>query len=95
MEKWEEGVRDLAKFSKKHPQKAYTGLGVSLKLKGQYLQRNVPGSGALMEIIESVLRVGFFPSLFGGEEVDDSLRELLRHVVNQVGIGIPYPRKLA
>ena len=79
MEKWSEGVRYLAKFSKRHPQTAYAGLGMSLHLEWCYLQRNVPRVGALMEPIESDLRKDFFPALFGGEEVDDDLRDILGH----------------
>ena len=66
VEKWSEGVRDLAKFSKRHPQTAYAGLGMSLHLEWRYLQRNVPRVGALMEPIESDLRKEFFPPSLEG-----------------------------
>ena len=56
VENWAEGVRDLAKVAKRNPQTAYAILGESLQLKWQYLQRNVPGVGALMELVEAALR---------------------------------------
>ena len=45
VEAWAHGVRVLAKISRWHPQSAYTGLGMSLQSKWQYLQRTVPGVG--------------------------------------------------
>ena len=56
MEKWEEGVRNLAKVSKRNPQIPYAGLEMSLQLEWQYLQRTVLGVGALMELIKLALR---------------------------------------
>ena len=58
---WVEGMRDLEIFAKQNPQTAYTGLGMLLQLKSQYLQKNVPGVGALMEKIELAIREDFFP----------------------------------
>ena len=46
-----------------------------------------------METIELALREDFFTSIFGGEEVDDDLRDILEHGVKQSEIGIPDPRK--
>ena len=94
VEKWTEGVRDLAKVAKRHPQMAYASLGMLLQLEWQYLQRNILGFGALMEPIESDPRKEFLPFLFGGEEVDDNPRELLGNGVKRGRVGIPYPRKL-
>ena len=37
----------------------------------------------------------FFRSLFGGEEVNDGLREILGHSVKHGGLGIPEPRSTA
>ena len=56
MEKWAEGVIDLEKFTKRHPQMAYAGLGMPLQLEWQYLQKTVPGVVSLMELIESDIR---------------------------------------
>ena len=41
------------------------------------------------------LREDFSPALFGGQEVDYELRELLRHGAKRGGIGIKYPSKSA
>ena len=92
---WANGVRILAKTAKRYPQSAYAGLGVSLQLEWQYLQRTVPGVGSLMGPIEDSLRDAFLPALFGGEEVSTNLREILFHSVKRGGLGIPYPWMLA
>ena len=42
VEAWDHGVRVLGKISRRHPQSAYTGLGMLLQLEWQYLQRTVP-----------------------------------------------------
>ena len=65
VEAWSHGVRVLVKISQRHPQLAYAGLGMSLQLEWQYLQRTVPGVGTLMGPIEEALREKFFPALFG------------------------------
>ena len=71
----------------------YAGLEMSLQLECQYLQRIVLGVGVLMGPIELALREEFFPTLFGKDEVNDGLRELLVHGVKRGEIGIPDPRK--
>ena len=83
VEKWEEVVRDLVNVSKRHPQIASAGLEILLQLKWQYLQITVRVVGALMEPIDSALRGEFSSDLFGEEEVDDDLRELLRYGVKR------------
>ena len=66
VEALDHGVRYLPKIAKKYPQLAYAGLGMSLQIGWQYLQRTVPGVGTLMGRIEDSLRETFFPALFGG-----------------------------
>ena len=56
VEAWAHGVRVLGKISRRHPQSDYAGLGMSLQLEWQYLQRTVPGVGTLMGPIEEALR---------------------------------------
>ena len=67
---------------------------MSLQLKWQYLQRTVPGVGALVDLIESALGKNFSQDLFVGEEVYENLQQMLIHRVNWVGVGIPDPKKL-
>ena len=54
-----------------------------MQLGWQYLKSAEQLVGALMEPIELVLWEDFYPYLFGGEEVDDDLRELLRYGVKR------------
>ena len=42
-EEWSHGVRVLGEIAQRHPQLAYSGLGMPLQLEWQYLQRNVLG----------------------------------------------------
>ena len=63
-------VKVLSKISKQHTQSDYSGLGMLLQLKLQYLKRNVPAVVTLMGCIEGDLRDKFFPAIFRGEEVD-------------------------
>ena len=42
VEVWAHGVRVLGKISRRHPHLYYAGLGMSLQIEWQYLQRNVP-----------------------------------------------------
>ena len=48
VEAWAHRVRVLGKISQQHPQESYAGLGMSLQLEWQYLQRTIPGVGTLM-----------------------------------------------
>ena len=66
VEAWAHGVRVLGKIARQHPQLSYAGLGMSLQLEWQYLQRTVPGVVTLMCPIEEAIREKFFPTLFGG-----------------------------
>ena len=91
VEAWAHGVRVLAKIARQHPQSAYFGLGMSLQIKWQYLQRTVPGVGTLMGPIEEALREKLFPALFRGEEINANFRKMLRHSIKNGGSGIPKP----
>ena len=91
MEAWAHGVRVLGKIARRHPQLAYDGLGMSLQLEWQYLQRTVTGVGTLMGPIEEALREKFFPALFRGEEINADIRKILAHSVKNGGLGIPDP----
>ena len=66
VEAWAHWVRVLAKISQRHPQSAYTGLGMSLQSEWQCLQRTVPRVGTLMVPIEEALREKFSPLLVWG-----------------------------
>ena len=57
VEAWTHRVRLLTKVARRHPQTAYDGLVMSLKLEWQYLKRTVPGVGTLMGPIEEALIV--------------------------------------
>ena len=95
VEAWAHRVIVLAKISRRHPQSAYSGLGMSLELQWQYLQRNVPRVDTLMGPIEEALREKFFPSLFGGKGVNSDFRKILGHSVKHGGLDIPDPRSSA
>ena len=45
--------------------------------------------------IEEAIREKYFPSLFGGEEIDTDFRKILGHGVKHDGLGIPDPRQSA
>ena len=95
MEAWAHGVRVLGKIYRWQPQSAYTGLEMSLQSECQYLQRTVPGVGTLMGPIEEALREKFFPTLFGGEEINADFRKILGHSIKHGGLGIPDPQMSA
>ena len=65
---------------------------MSLKLKWQYLQKNIPGVGTLMGPIEEALRDKFFPTLFGGKDINTKFQQILGHSVKHGGLGISDPR---
>ena len=56
VEAWYHGVCILSKIAKWYPQFAYAGLGMSLQIKWQYLQRILPWFGSSMGPIEDPLR---------------------------------------
>ena len=64
---------------------------MSLQIEWQYLQRTVPGAGTMIGPIEDALREDFFHALFGVEEVNADLREILVHSMKRGGLGIPDP----
>ena len=66
MEAWDHRVRVLGKISQQHPQSDYSVLGMSLQLKWQYLQRNVPGFGTLLGPLEEALREKLSPLYLRG-----------------------------
>ena len=92
MEAWAHRVRVLSKISRRHPQSAYDGLGMSLQYEWQYLQRTVTKVGTLMGPIEEALREKFFAALFGGKEINADFRKIPGHSVKHSGLGIPDPR---
>ena len=91
MKAWAHGVCILAKISNRYPQLAYAGLGISLQIEWQDMQRTVPGVGSLMGPIEDTLREEFFHALFLGEEISNDLREIVGHRMKHNGLGIPGP----
>ena len=75
VEAWAHRVRILGKISRRHPKLVSSGLGVSLQLNWQYLQRTIPKVGTLMGPIEETLIDTFFPTLFRREEVNTRFRK--------------------
>ena len=75
VEAWAHGFRVLGKISRRHPQSDYDGLGMSLQIEWQYLQRTVPRVVTLIGPIEEALREKFFPALFGREEINAKFRK--------------------
>ena len=94
VEAWSHRVCTLYKIAKRYPQSECAGLGVSLQLDLQYLQRTVPGFGSLMGNIEDTLREAFLPAPFGREEVSIYLIEILSHRLKRGGLGITDPQLL-
>ena len=70
VEAWDHRVRVLGKIYQRHPQSAYAGLGMSLQLEWQYLQRTVLRVETLMGLIEEALRDKFSPVLFGEKDIN-------------------------
>ena len=93
---WAHRIWVLGKISRWHPQLAYVGLGISLKIECHYLKKTVPGVGNLMGPIEEALKENPPPppppTLFGGEETDTDFRKKLGHRVKNGGLCIPDPR---
>ena len=92
VEAWAYGVIVFAKIALRNPQSAYNGLGMSLQLEWQYLQRNVSGFDNMMVPIEEALREKFFPLLFGGEKINTDFQKILGHSVKHGSLGISDPR---
>ena len=91
VEAWTHRVRVISKTSKHHHHSEYSILGILLKLEWQYLQRTVPRFGTRVGPIEEALRETFFPTLFGGEEVDADSKKILGHSIKHGILGIPEP----
>ena len=89
VEAWAHRVIVIGKIDRRHLQSAYVELRMSLQLKWQYLQRSVTGVGTLMGTIEEALREKFFPTLFGGEEINANFRKILGHSVKHGVLVIP------
>ena len=92
VEAWAHRVRVLGKISQRHPQSAYDGLGILVQLEWKYLQRTVSRVVTLMGSIEEALRDKFFPTLFGGEEINANFRKILGHSVKNSSLGLPDPQ---
>ena len=85
------GVRVLGQIVRRKPQSDYSGLGMSLQLEWQYLQRTVPIVGTRIGPIEEFLREKLFPALFMGEEINAGFQKILGHIVKHGGLVIPEP----
>ena len=92
VEVWAHGVRVLGKIARRHSHWAYAGLGMSLQLEWQYLQRIVPVVGTMMGPIGEALREKLIPALFEGEEINADFWQILGHSVKHGGLGIPDPK---
>ena len=92
VEAWYHRVIVLGKVDQRHPQLDYAGLGVSLQLKWQYLRRNFPRVGTLMDPLKEALREKFFPSPSWGEDINADFWKILGHSVKHGGLVIPDPR---
>ena len=66
LEAWDHRVRTLAKIVKHHTHSAYSGLGLSIQLEWQYLQRNVLGVVTCTGPIKEALIATFLHALLGG-----------------------------
>ena len=89
VEAWFHRVKVRSKTAKRHP---YSSLRMLLKLKWQYLERNVSRVGTLMGPIMEALRETFFPALLGvGVGGDTDFLKILGHNVKHDGLGIPDP----
>ena len=60
-----------------------------MQLEWHYLQRNVPGVGTLMGLIEEALREKLFPALFGEEDITANFWQILGHSIKHGGLVIP------
>ena len=92
VETWDHRVITLSKIVKRHPQSAFFGLVISLKLKWHYVQRTVSIVGTLIGPIEEALRENPPPVLFGGKEVNSDFRKILGHSVKPGRLSIPSPQ---
>ena len=92
---WSHGVIVLGNIARQHPQSDYSGLGMSLRIKWQYLQRTFPVVGTSMGPIEEAIRENFFPPFFRGEEINADFWKILGHSVKHGGLGISDPRMSA
>ena len=89
VEAWAHRVRFLGKIYRRHPQSAYSGLGMALQIEWKYLQRTVPGVSTHICPIEEDLREKLFPALFSGEDIDVDFRKILGRSVKHGFLGIP------
>ena len=64
----------------RHHQISYDGMGTLLKLKWNYLQSNYPKAGSMIVPIEGNLREALLPMIYGGEEANNGIREIIIHI---------------
>ena len=63
-----------------------------LQLEYQYLQKTIPRVCTLIDPIEEALREKYFPTLFGGEEINAKFWKILDHSVKHGVLCIQCPR---
>ena len=68
-------------------------MGILLQFDCQYLQRTVSKVCNIMGLNETALKQNFFPTLFGGGEVNADLQKPLGYSVKRGGLGIPNPKQ--
>jgi hypothetical protein len=91
VEKWVQGIHNLARVAGRYPQAAYTGITRCLQVEWTYLQRVVPDIGEAFRPIETAIRDVFLPSLFGepNSTVLADHRDLFQLPVRYGGLGLP------
>ena len=77
----------------RHHQISYDGMGTLLKLKWNYLQINYPKDGSMIVPIEGNLREALLPMIYGGEEANNGIREIIIHIIKCGDLGITYTFK--
>jgi hypothetical protein len=92
IQRWVKGVESLAMAAKRYPQTAYAGMGKSLQMEWQYLQRVTPTDAETFQPIEAAIRDSFLPALLGEEDrPPDEKRQLYGLSVKSAGLGVPNP----
>ena len=88
---WTQVIKPLIRISAWHSYAIYAGLGTSLQLNLQYLQRTVLEVRKLIRLKETDLIDFFFTDLFEGEDVDINMYKILVYSVNHDALGILDP----
>jgi hypothetical protein len=91
VQSWAKELEMLAQIAQASPQAAHSAFVHGMRHKWTFLQRTLPNISEKFQPLEDIIRAKFIPSLLGGQQVNDDLREWMALSGKNGGLAIENP----